>query len=262
MEELKNQIETLRDSLKIKDDQITTLKDSLSLKDQQINTLEDSINLKEDKIATLEKAIKMKEDQIKSSNSSSSSDSQVIEDLQKEIDILNEELTKSDEELERLTLENEKLKSSNTSSSPAGSSKIKDFTQSNISKEVILEKMREILQSALHNVTIAVPQITDLQELYLYEVRSSVNMKVSCLINPGIELHADLLEEFESLDNISIRTYEEEDRYLIIRDGEELLMAVIGNDDNNHLVFHTRDSMHIKLFNALAMEVWMRSRRI
>ena len=129
-------------------------------------------------------------------------------------------------------------------------------------KEEILEKMRDILKNALHNVTIAVPDITDLQDLYLYEVRSSVNMKISCVINPGMEDHADLLEEYESLDNINIRAYESEDRFLIVRDGEELMMAVIGNDENNHLVFHTKDPNHIRLFNALAMETWMRSRKI
>ena len=122
--------------------------------------------------------------------------------------------------------------------------------------------MRQILETAVHKVTIAVPNIEDLQDLYLYEVRSSVNLQVSCFIDPGIELHSDLLEEFESLDNISLRTNESEDRYLILKDGEELFFAVVGNKEDNHLVFHTRDSKHIQLFNALVMESWLRSRKI
>ncbi len=125
----------------------------------------------------------------------------------------------------------------------------------------IVEKMREILQKALHNVTIVVPSITDLQELRLYEVRSSVNIKIACLINPGEEEHASLLQEFESLDNVAIRSFEGEDRYVLVRDGEELLFGAVGKSDNA-LAFHTRDASHIRLFNSLVMEGWLRSRKL
>jgi len=258
-------IKTLQDSLKLKDDQLNTIKDSLKLKDDQIKTYETSLKLKNEKIETLEKTIKLKEEELGAS--SSVDDSVVAEkdnkigELQKEIDVLNDELSKADEEIEQLGNENEQLRNMG-SDADSSDLKIFDATIVSITKEEIIEKMRAILQEGLHSVTITVPDITDLQDLYLYEVRSSVNMKISCEINPGIELHSDLLDEFESLDNISIRSFEGKDRYLLLKDGDELLFGVVGNEENNHLVFHTKDSAHIKLFNSLAMESWLRGRKI
>jgi chromosome segregation ATPase len=260
-------IKTLQESLKLKDDQLNTLKDSLTLKDGQVKTLEDSLNLKAEKIDTLEKTLKLKEEQIASQPTSSVDDSLIaekdkaIDELQKEIEVLSEELSKADEDIEGLEAELEKAKGG-SSSGDSSNAKIQDFTNIVITKTEILEKMRSILETALHKVTIAVPSIEDLQDLYLYEVRSSVNLQISCLINPGIELHADLLEEFESLDNISLRTYEGEDRYIIVKDGEELFFAVVGNKEDNHLVFNTKDSKHIQLMNSIVMESWLRSRKI
>ena len=93
-------------------------------------------------------------------------------------------------------------------------------------------------------------------------MRSSVNIKISCEINQGIEEHVELLDEYESLDNISMRHFDGADRYVTNRDGEELLMAVIGKNENNHLVFKTKDPAHIRLLNPLVMDSWLRSRKI
>ncbi|MHA1274771.1 MAG: hypothetical protein ACTSQP_16685 [Promethearchaeota archaeon] len=260
-----NLINTLQDAIKLKDDQINTIKESMSLKDEQIKTLEESLKIKEQKIQTLQKSLELKEEQLKSSmankeaEGSTAEKDKIIEDLKKEVEILNEELAKADEDIESLEKEIEELRKSKIASAGDG---IVDFTHANIPKEKIIERMREILQKALHNVMITAPTIEDLQDLYLYEARSSVNMKISCAINPGIDLHAELLEEFESLDNISLRAYEGEDRYLIVRDGEELLLAIKGSGENNHLVFTTKDPAHIKFLNAIAMESWLRGRKI
>jgi len=266
MEENKDRIiKTLKDSIKLKDEQITTLKESLDLKNEQLKTLESSLDLKNEKVETLEESIKIKEEQIKEIKKSSVNKellderNKIIEELEEKVKILNEELEKSDEDFEKLEAEIEKIRESTTQSSSMG---IIDHTKVEITKDQIIEKMRDVLGKALHNVMIAVPSIVDLQDLYLYEIRSSVNMKISCLINPGIELHSELLEELESLDNISIRLYEGEDRYVILRDGEELLFAVIGSDDNNFLTFQTRDPNHIKLFQSAVMETWLRSKKI
>jgi hypothetical protein len=271
MEELKNQLKTkeklvntLKDSINLKDEQISTLKDSLDLKNEQLKTLESSLELKNEKVATLEKSIEVKEQQIDEIKKSTvdqevvEEKDKVIEELEEKVKFLNEELEKSDEDFERLEAEIEKIKES-TTASDAG---IIDYTNAEISKEKIIEKMREVTGKALHNVMIAVPSIIDLQDLYLYEIRSSVIMKISCLINPGIEEHSELLEELESLDNISIRLYEGQDRYVVLRDGEELFFAVIGTDDQNYLTFHTRDPNHIKLFQSAVMETWLRSKKI
>ncbi|MFW9875140.1 MAG: hypothetical protein ACFFG0_18705 [Candidatus Thorarchaeota archaeon] len=234
-------------------------------KDEQIKTLENSLKIKDEKAKTLEKTITLKDEEIRKLNSTSidpgslNEKNEKIKQLEKEIEILNIELAKADEEIESLELENEKLRKPNSSSTD----QIVDFTDIQITKMEILEKMRDILQNnAMANVTIIVPSIVDLQDLYLYELRSSVAMNIACSINPGIDEHAELLQEFESLDNISIKNYEQGDRYGVVRDGEELLIAVIGRSENNHLVFHTKDSKHIRLLNSLITESWIRSRKV
>ncbi|MFX0106315.1 MAG: hypothetical protein ACFE75_12620 [Candidatus Hodarchaeota archaeon] len=263
--EFKKQLETKDNLIKLKDEQIKTLESSLQLKDEQIKTLEKTIQTKDDETKTLEKTIALKEEDIrKLASSTVDSTSLKVKDesiaqLQKEIEILNGELAKADEELESLELENEKLRKAQSSSKDI---KIIDFTNIQIKKSEILQKMREILESAISNVTIVVPSIEDLQELYLYELRSSVNMMIACGVNPGLEEHSELLDEFESLGNISLRNYEREDRYILFRDGEELLFAAIGKTENNNLVIHTKDPRHIKLFSSLATEGWIQSRKI
>ena len=122
--------------------------------------------------------------------------------------------------------------------------------------------MGKILENGKHNVMITVHNIIDLQELHLYEVRSSVHLKISCSIDPSDEEQSSLLEEFLSLDNISIRNYTAEDRYSINCDGDVLLFAVKGNKPDNFLVIQTSDSNHIKLFNSFIMESWLRGRKI
>ncbi|MFX1314301.1 MAG: hypothetical protein ACFE9T_00425 [Promethearchaeota archaeon] len=260
-----NLISSLKDSIRLKDDQIKTIRDSLELKDQQIKTFENSLRSKDEKISTLEKTIELRGKELKDLSSSAVDEELIkekdviINELKKELEILNDELAKADVDLETLELENEKLRQAQ---SEISSSRIIDFTKSEIPKSEILKKMREILEKALHNVMIVVPSIVDLQELYLYEVKSSVNMKISCIINPGIDEHSELLEEFTSLDNISLRNYIREDRYVLVRDGEELFFAIKGVSDNNHLVIHTKDPKHLRVFNSLTMEGWLQSRPI
>ncbi|UCD01973.1 MAG: hypothetical protein JSV23_02835 [Promethearchaeota archaeon] len=259
------QLENKDNLIKLKDGQIKTLENSLQLKDEQINTLEKTLKTKDDETKTLEKTIALKEEEIKKLTSSAIDTNSLkekddaINQLQKEIEILNGELSKADEELETLELENEKLRKAQLSSKDA---KIIDFTNTQITKSEILKKMREILENAISNITIVVPSIEDLQELHLYELRSSINMMIACGVNPGLEEHSELLDEFESLDNISLRNYERQDRYVLTRDGEELLFAAIGKTENNNLVIHTKDPKHFKLFNSLATEGWIQSRKI
>ncbi len=262
---IKKQLETKDNLIKLKDEQVKTLENSLQLKDEQIKTLEKTLKTKDDETKTLEKTIALKEEEI-IKIASSTVDTSILKEkddtitqLQKEIEILNEELAKADEELESLELENEKLRKAESSSADF---KIIDYTNININKTQILDKMRDILEKAIANVTIVVPSIEDLQELYLYELRSSVSMSIACSINPGIDEHSELLEEFESLDNINLRNYERADRYVLTRDGEELLLAVIGDSEDNNLVIHTKDPKHIKLLNSIATEGWIQSRKI
>lgn len=265
IEKLKKQLEIKDSLIKLKDEQVKTLENSLKLKDQVIQTLESSLNIKDEKAKTLEKQIKLKEEEIENLISTSldplllKEKVEKIKDLEKELKILNGELAKSDEDLESLELELEKLtnKKANTATS-----NILEATNTNISKSEIIEKMKDILQNASHKVMIVTPNILDLQDVPVYDVRSSVSVNIACLVNEGIDEHTELLDELLSLDNIAIRNYEREDRYVITRDGEELFLAVIGNSENNYLVIHTQDRNHIRLLNSLTMEAWIASRKI
>jgi chromosome segregation ATPase len=258
-------IANLTTSLNLKDDQIKTMVDSMNLKEQQIDTLNKSLEIKNQKIKTIETSIGLKDEEIKELKSSTVNKDLIeekdeeIEDYQKKIGILTGELEKADEDLEALEMENEKLRNNLTAESE---SKIIDSTHREIPKAEILKKIREILGNAVHNVTIAVLDINELQDLHLYEVRSSVNVKIMCNIDPSREDDAELLEELESLDNISIRLYEDRDRYLIDRDGEELLFSIVGEGENNNLVLYTKDVKHQRLLRSLVMEGWLRARKL
>lgn len=252
-EELKKQLETKQSLIKSLQENINTLKDSLSLKDEHVKTLETSLQIKEEKIRVIEESnreIEKIQEELKLLLSENNM-------LKKKVEILNEELSKADKDVEQLEMENETLRTTNSPSSL-----ICNSTDIEIPKEEILKKMREILQNGKHNVMITVPSLEDLQELYLYEVRSSVSLKISCSIDAGKGDQSNLLEEFHSLDNISLRNYSNEDRFSINRDGAELLFAVIGSKQDNYLVVHTMDSNHIKLFNSFTMEAWLRGRKL
>lgn len=261
-EELINNLTT---SLNLKDDQIKTMIDSMNLKEQQIDTLSKSLEIKNQKIKALETSISLKEEELKELKASTvdkrllEEKEEELEDCQKKLTLLTRELEKADEDLEALEAENEKLRN-NLASEPEV--KIIDSTFRVITKVEILKKIREILGNAVHNVTIAVLDINELQDLHLYEVRSSVNMKIMCNIDPSLQEDAELLEELESLDNITIRLYEDRDRYLIDRDGEELLFSIVGNEDNNNLVLYTKDAKHQRLLRSLVMEGWLRARKL
>jgi len=258
-------IDNMQNSMELKEDQIRTVRDSINLKTEQIKTLDSSLKIKDEKVKTMERTLLLKEEEINNIREHTVDKDELveknnyIEDLQGKLEILKGELEKADEDLEILETENETLRNQIVAST---GSKIIDSTHLEIPKKMILEKMKEILMKALHNVTIVVPNIRDLQELTLYEVRSSVIIKVSTSIDITLEEDAEILEELESLDNISIRMFDSEDRYVIDRDGEELLFAVIGKNENNHLVLQTRDSLHIKSFKYLIMEAWLRSRKL
>ena len=258
-------IDNLTTSLNLKDDQIKTLIDSMNLKEQQIDTLSQSLEIKNQKIKDLETSLSLKEAEFKELKASTVNKKRLeeieeeLEECQKKLALLTGELEKADEDLDALMDENEKLRNNLASQSEA---KIIDSTFREIPKEDILKKIREILGNAIHNVTIAVLDINDLQDLHLYEVRAAVNMKIMCNIDPSLEEDAELLEELESLDNINFRLYEDRDRFLIDRDGEELLFAIVGSRENNNLVIYTKDPKHMRLLRQLVMEGWLRARKL
>ncbi len=265
-------------AIQIKDSQIAMLNESLKLKDTQIQALNDSLSMKDQQMKTIQEAMKLKDDQINQLKLTSASSEEVavmqvqlkekqklvdeknaqIEDLKKEvvatkkeIDLLNQDLDAADklgEDLQKQIKEG------------AGIGGAIDLEKVRYTRDQIVVKVVEILNRAIHNVTIVAPHIEDLEDLKLFEVRSSVSVKAACNIDPANSKHSDLLAEFESLDNISIRQYDAKDRWGISRDNEEVFLAAVGEDSN--LVFYSRDALHLKLFNPIIMESWLRSRKV
>jgi hypothetical protein len=258
-------INNLTRSLDLKEDQIKTMIDSMNLKEQHNDTLNTSLQIKNEKIKDLEKSIRTINEKMNLLNSSTVDKDIIaekeaeVEECQNKLEIFKGEIEKQEEDLDALEVENEKLRNDLASASDP---QIIDWTYVEIPKEIILKKIREILSKAVKNVTIGVPDIKDLQDLHLYEVRSSVNMKIHCYIDPSLEDDEQLLMEFESLDNITIRMYEEKDRFVIDRDGEELLFGIIGEGENHNLVIHTRDAKHMKMLRSLVMEGWLKARKL
>jgi len=165
-----------------------------------------------------------------------------ITQLQKEIQILNEELSKADEEIERLKI---KIDGGMTMG----------FSKSGIPKTEIFEQMRKILMKSLSNVLIIVPSTRDLENLLLYELKSSINITIDCFVDPKDNEQLELLEELESLDNITIKNYDRKDRYALLRDGEELLIGIPDKSQENNLLIYTDDQKHIKVLSSLVFEV-------
>jgi len=135
-----------------------------------------------------------------------------------------------------------------------------DFNRLGFSKAELLKYMRLMLERAQNNVVIIVPKITDLRDLEVYNVRANVNRRICCLVDKENDDHLEILEELKVFANV--RSYEGKDRYVFLRDGEELLFAALGVNNDITLSFHTNDAAHIKLFNSLAMDAWLRSREI
>ncbi len=257
-----SQIGMLNESLKLKDTQIQALKDSLAMKDQQLQTLQEALKLKDDQINQLKMTSASSEEvaasqvQMKEKQKLIDEKNAQIEDLKKEIiatkkeiDLLNQDLEAADKLGEDLQ---KQLKE--------GGGGTINLEKIRFSRDQISAKVVEILGRAIHNVTLVTPSIEDLEDLKLFEIKSSVSVKVACNIDQGNSKHNDLLAEFESLDNIAIRQYDAKDRWGISRDNEEVFLGAVGEGSN--LVFYSRDPLHLKLFNPIIMESWLRSRKL
>lgn len=266
-----NQLATIQSTVQSKDGQVAILKESLELKDQQIQTLNDSIAAKDQQLelkdeqftqfklnCTSSDNVEAVQVQLEEMQQILEQKNAMLADLQKEqsgfkheVELLKQDLDAADALTEKLQ---KQLDGSN------GASGTTDLEKVRYSREQIIKIMVDILDRALHNVTIIAPIITDLEELNLFEVKSSVNIKTSCFIDPNNSKHNDLIQEFESLDNVSLRFYENRDRWAISKDNDELFLAAVGKNEN--LVFYTQDPLQITMLNPLVTESWLRARKL
>ncbi len=268
-ENLETQVETLKSKIEMKDTQIETLKDTIEMKNQQIDMKNDKIDMKEEQMQAYKSSLeekKRKIEQLKSEsvemgvfeetkskleekNALIEEKNETIQNLEEEAKMLSQDLAHADEEIERLHTEISNLKESSEQAV---------F----LNPEQVKNRIREILHNSLHNVNLTVPNITDLLDLDIFEVKSSVNLKISCYIDSSDPQEEELVEEFSVFDNISLRIYDEKDRYTILADGANMFFAAKGLENDRYLTFSTQDSQHIKIFNALILETWLRARKI
>lgn len=169
------------------------------------------------------------------------------EALEEEMNYLQDDLLAADEEVEKLENQIKELEKK---------------TSIILNRIQVGEIMKEIFATSLHNVTICIPTIEDLDKLDLYSVPSSVVIKASCFIDSANPQHLKLMDEMKSFDNISLRLFDGQDRWTILKDREVLFMAIEGKSPNQLLSFKAEDSAHIDVFSNLMMETWLRGQNI
>lgn len=270
-QQIKTQFDTIKASIEMKDTQIQTLTATIKMKDDQIRMKDDQINMKEQQMNAYRQSLdsKIKEidsirlDPNKVDKKELDLKEQIIKDLQdkninyeaqikamtEEMDLLKSDIENADEEVEQLHKKIEEMGSS---------SKSAIF----ITRDEAIKRMKEILGEALHNVNICVPNIEDLVGLDLYDIKPSVQLKISCDIDMSKPKQSELLKEFQAIENVSLRLYDGKDRWTLLKDNEAMFFVVAGKEINKNLSFYTTDPLHIKLFNTLVMESWLRGRKV
>ncbi|MCF2139822.1 MAG: hypothetical protein K9W44_07200 [Candidatus Lokiarchaeota archaeon] len=170
-----------------------------------------------------------------------------IRSLEEEMEFLKEDLEAADDEVEELE------------------HRLQLFEQDKgvfYKRKEILEKIYEIIQTAQHNIIITTPLIQDVGELSLFEINANINIKVACSMALDNQSDKEIMEELSAFDNINIRIYEGKDRWCALIDGEKLIFGALGLQKDHILVFQTNDSNHIRIFNTLVMESWLRGKKI
>jgi hypothetical protein len=139
----------------------------------------------------------------------------------------------------------------------------KDYVQATqfITRGQAANHLHNLLQDALHNITITVPSIEDIKDLDIYSVKSTVMIKLACDIDVNNETHKEIIKEFQSFENVSFRVYNGKDRWSAIKDGDELFMGVLGKDPDKILCILTKDPWHVRFFNNLVMDSWLRAKK-
>lgn len=255
-----NLITTLQSNLNAKDDQVSTISGMVRTKDQQIETINHSLQMKDEQIFSLKNALEAKENEIlllnqkvdsskgMVSNTFLEAKAKRVKELENEIKLLNLDLKAADDEVEKL-----KNKINNAASPAKG-----EIMMNSVSRNQIIDFITDMVARSVHNLVITTPSIQDLAELGLYDARTSVNIKASCSVQPSSD-DQELLQEFEALDNITIRNFDSRDRWVCLKDNEEMLIVSIG--ETNGAVF-SNDHKHIRFFNSVMQESWLLAKRI
>jgi predicted RNase H-like nuclease (RuvC/YqgF family) len=177
-----------------------------------------------------------------------------IKNLEAEVKLLKDDIDAADKKIEELTEKKQDYLPAMTHPIPMPSSNLVD-------RKNIIQTFQRLLLEAAHTVTICIPSISDLPELDLHMIKSSVNLKISCDIENGNKKHAEIMDEFKAMENVSFRIFDQKDRWSVIKDGDALFLAIIGKTPEKILGLETTDPLQIKFLNSVAMEAWLRGRK-
>jgi chromosome segregation ATPase len=271
IDNLKTQIETLKANIQMKETQIATVNDTLKMKDAQLKMKEEQVQLKEQQMEAYQKTMETKSKEIDSLRTDPNKvDKKIVDDKVKTIIDLENQLKLSKEQIKVLDSEMQLLKDDLDAADEECeklNDKVTKMEQNAkngvfLKRDQVLKRMKEILAESLHNVQLCIPNIEDLAALDIYDIKASVSLKIACDIDMANPKHSEILQEFQALDNVSMRIYDGKDRWTILKDNEAIFFVVVGKDPNQYLAFYTADPLHVKMFNPLAMESWLRGRKV
>ena len=99
----------------------------------------------------------------------------------------------------------------------------------------------------------------DLKEIVedLAQVTKMIQIRVATHINPEINQHIELLDQFKAVSGIQIRNYPKEDRWCIERDSTEILLAHGGVEPVGLIL---EDLEFIALIRNFIAEPWIGSK--
>lgn len=170
-----------------------------------------------------------------------------IKSLEEEMEFLKEDLEAADDEVEKYEQKIQIYESG----------KALFYT-----RDEVLKKIKNAIDSALHTINVTAPTIQDVGELYLFEVNANVNVKVASNLNLSDPKDKEILGELEAFDNIDLRIYDGMDRWSALIDGEKIIFGALGSEKDHILLFQTEDPKQITIFNNLAIESWLRGKKL
>jgi predicted nucleic acid-binding Zn-ribbon protein len=248
-ENLKTQIETLKSTVEMKDEQLQMKEDQMASYSKMLEDKNAEIDqIKQASESVQSEALEEKEGTIAELNEKVLALQDQNQSLENEMKLLKDDIEAADKEVEELHQQME----------PSQSAQKCIF----LTREEVLQQFKEGLKLGLHNVSICVPSIDDLSDLDLYDVKTSVNIKIACDIDRNNTHHMELLQEYQALENVSLRVYDGKDRWTLMKDNESLFMAVIGDKPEKYLSFAINDERQIKFFSSISNESWLRGRKI
>jgi hypothetical protein len=172
-----------------------------------------------------------------------------IKKYEAEMGYLKDDIDAADKEVENLT---EEIKKIELLSKQIGI----------LSRSQIIKTIKQLLTNAVHNVSLCVPSVLDLVDLNLFDIKASVNVKIACDYDSKIKDHKNAIDQYLPLENLSFRVYDGKDRWCATQDGDAFFLAIVGKDPNIYLSILTTDPVHLKFFNSIAMDSWLRGHKM